>query len=100
MTLSLSHHAAIRLQQRGLPHHLIEALMSHADYEAPVGGGCMVLRMSRDRLRDPEVASSLGADRERLRGLSVVWSEQTGEIVTVLRPRRRPMGRRYRRGGQ
>jgi len=74
--------------------------MSYADYEAPVGGGCTVLRMTRERLNDPEVAANLGADRERLRGLSVVWSDRTGEIVTVLRPRRGPAGRRYRRGGR
>jgi hypothetical protein len=99
MTFALSNHAATRVQQRGLPHHLIDALMSHADFEAPVGGGCTVLRMTRDRLSDPDVAACLGADRERLRGLSIVWSDRTGEIVTILRPRRGPAGRRYRRGG-
>jgi hypothetical protein len=99
MTFALSTHAAMRAQQRGLPHHLIEALMNYADFEAPVGGGCTVLRMTRDRLEDPDLADRLGAERERLRGLSIVWSERTGEIVTVLRPRRGPVGRRYRRGG-
>lgn len=99
MAFALSNHAAIRVQQRGVPHHLIEALMSYADFEAPVGGGCTVLRMTRDRLADPDLAGRLGAQRERLRGLSVVWSERTGEIVTVLRPRRGSPGRRYRKGG-
>ena len=99
MTFALSKHAAIRTQQRGVPHHLIDALMSHADFEAPVGGGCIVLRMTKDRLDDPDLATSLGAERERLRGLSIVWSERSGEIVTVLRPRRGSAGRRYRRGG-
>jgi len=99
MTFALSNHAAVRVQQRGVPHRLIDALMSHADFEAPVGGGCTVLRMTQDRLNDPDLAGSLGADRERLRGLSIVWSQRTGEIVTVLRPRRGPAGRRYRRGG-
>jgi hypothetical protein len=99
MTFALSNHAATRVQQRGLPHHLIDALMSYADFEAPIGSGCTVLRMTRDRLSDPDVAACLGADRERLRGLSIVWSERTGEIVTVLRPRRGPAGLRYRRGG-
>jgi len=99
MTFALSKHAAMRIQQRDVPHHLIEALMSHADFEAPVGRGCTVLRMTRDRLDDADLAASLGGKRERLRGLSVVWSERTGEIVTVLRPRRGSAGRRYRRGG-
>lgn len=99
MTYALTQHAAVRTQQRGVPHHLIDALMSYADFEAPVGGGCTVLRMTRERLEDPDLADRLGAERERLRGLSIVWSDRTGEIVTVLRPRRGSAGRRYRRGG-
>lgn len=100
MSFALSNHAAIRTQQRGVPHQLIDALMSYADFEAPVGGGCTVLRMTRDRLDDPDLADCLGAARDRLRGLSIVWSERTGEIVTVLHPRRGPTGRRYRRGSR
>lgn len=99
MTFEMTQHAAVRTQQRGVPHHLIDALMSYADFEAPVGGGCTVLRMTRDRLDDPDLADRLGSERERLQGLSIVWSERTGEIVTVLRPRRGSAGRRYRRGG-
>ena len=98
MAFALSNHAVVRTQQRGVPHHLINALMCYADFEAPVGGGCTVLRMTRDRLADPDLAEDLGAARERLRGLSIVWSERTGEVVTVLRPRRGSAGRRYRRG--
>jgi hypothetical protein len=100
MTYGLTQHAAVRTQQRGVPHHLIDALMSYADFEAPVGGGCTVLRMTRDRLEDPDLADHLGAERERLRGLSIVWSDRTGEIVTILRMRRGGKGRRYRRGAQ
>ena len=36
MTYALTHHAAVRTQQRGVPHHLIDALMGYADFEAPV----------------------------------------------------------------
>jgi hypothetical protein len=70
MTVVLSTHAAMRTQQRGVPHRLIDALMNYADFEAPVGGGCTVLRMTRDRLDDADLADRLGAERERLRGLS------------------------------
>lgn len=98
MTFALSNHAAMRTQQRGVPRHLIDTLMTYADFEAPVGGGCTVLRMSRDRIDDPDLADPLGAKRDRLCGLCIVWSERTGEIVTVLRPRRGATGRRYRRG--
>lgn len=100
MSIALSAHAVLRTQQRGVPHHIVDALVSYADFEAPVGGGCTVLRMSRDRLNDPDIADRLGAERERLRGLSIVWCDRTGEVVTVLRPRPGPAGRRYRRGGR
>ena len=46
----------------GVPHRLIDALMSYADFEAPVGGGCTVLRMTRDRLDVPDLTDRLGAD--------------------------------------
>ena len=36
--------------------------MSYADFEAPVGGGCTVLRMTRDRLDVPDLTDRLGAD--------------------------------------
>lgn len=99
MTFALSNHAARRSQQRGVPPHLIDALMSYADFEAPVGGGCTVVRLTRDTLDDPDLVECLGGERQRLSGLSIVWSERTGEIVTILRPRRGSAGRRYRRGG-
>ena len=100
MAYALSNHAAVRTQQRGVPHHLIDALMDFADFEAPIGSGCTVLRMTRDRFEDPDLANHLGAERERLRGLSIVWSDRTCEIVIVLRLRQGPAGRRYRRGGR
>ena len=34
MLYALSKHAALRVQQRGVPHHLVAALMKHADFEA------------------------------------------------------------------
>ena len=98
MNYALTHHAAIRAQQRGLPRHLISTFMENADFEAPIGSGCTVIRMTDKRFQDTELAVTLGSDRERLRGISIIWSERTSEIVTVIRPRRGPAGRRYRRG--
>jgi len=99
MTYAFIQHATLRTPQRGVPHHLIDALMSYADFEGPVSGGCTVLRMTRDRLDDPDLAHRLGAERERLRGTSIVWLHRTEEIVTVLRARRGSAGRHYRSGG-
>lgn len=100
MTFALIQHAVVRTQQRGVPHHLIDTLMSFTEFEAPVGGGCTILRMTRDRLDDLDLADRLNSGRVRPRWPSSVWSERTGENVTVLRLRRLPAGRRYRRGRQ
>lgn len=98
MTYALSAHASVRLQQRGIRRQTFHALMVHADFEASVGGGCSVLRLTEDALDDPEIIASIGRDRERARRLSVIWNGDTGEIVTILRSRRGLTGRRYRRG--
>ena len=80
MTFALSSHAAMRTQQRGVPHRLIDALMSYADFEAPVGGGCTVLRMTRDRLDDPDLADRLGAERDMYPGEpGVVQSKRSSD---------------------
>lgn len=84
MTYALTQHAAVRTQQRGVPHHLIDALMSYADFEAPVGGGCTVLRMSRARLEDPDLADRLGAERglSALSGRRNTVDAQRGRLTT------------------
>jgi hypothetical protein len=96
MSYILSKHASCRVQQRGVRPYLLAALMAHAEFDATVGGGCSVVRMNSRQLRDPE----LRQHRERLRRLSVILSDNTGEIVTVLRPRRGSAGRRYRKGAR
>lgn len=96
-TLSLSQHAAIRANQRGVTHALIDALISHADYEMPVGDGCTVLRMSRERLQDRDVRRELGSIIDRLKNLAVVWNYEESKVITVLHDHGKSAGRRYRR---
>jgi hypothetical protein len=95
--LALSRHAASRANQRGVPGRLIDALVANADLEHPVGGGCTVLRISRERLEGRDLRRTLGPACDRLRTLALVWSEQTSEVVTVLHDRGGAQGRRYRR---
>jgi len=95
-TLTLSRHAAVRTQQRGMPHHLLHAFLDHADIDAPAGGHCRLLRISRERLRDRSVREELGADADRLARLAVIWSSETGTIVTVMHQHAGGAGRRYR----
>ena len=44
MTFAISNGAAMRTQQSGVPHHLIDALMSYADFEAPTSVADLTLR--------------------------------------------------------
>lgn len=95
MTMSLSHHASIRANQRGIPHALLQTLIEQADVETPVGGGCYALRVSRRRLQDVDVRRSFGGLADRVPKLAVVCSGDDGSIVTVLHDQG-AVGRRYR----
>lgn len=94
--IDLSAHAGVRVQQRGAPHHLIDALLEHADIDAPAGGGCRFLRVSRWRLQDRSVRAELGSRADRLARLVLVWNDATASIVTVLHHHEGLAGRRYR----
>jgi hypothetical protein len=76
---------------------MLDALITYADFEAPVGSGCTVLRFSHQRLMDGDLRAVLGATVDRLRSLAVVLADDTGDVVTVLHDHGRSKGRRYRR---
>jgi hypothetical protein len=95
MTMSLSHHASIRANQRGIPQALLQTLIEQADVETAVGGGCFALRVSRRRLQDVDVRRSFGGLIDRASKLAVVCSGDDGSIVTVLHDQG-ANGRRYR----
>lgn len=94
---SMSHHAAVRANQRGITHQMIIDLLAHADVEAPVGRGCTVLRLSRRRLQDGDLRAGLGSNPDKLASLALVWSEDSAEVVTVMVDHGGAKGRRYRR---
>jgi hypothetical protein len=94
---AMTRHASIRANQRGVTHDMLDALIAYADFEASVGGGCTVLRLSRDRLEDRDLRASLGSSADRLASLAVVLADDTGQIVTVLHDHGSAEGRRYRR---
>ena len=94
---SLTRHARNRAQQRGVPYALIEAVLSHADRNTPVGGNCTAFLVSKARLKDRKVRQTLGADADRLCGLFVVCADETGEVVTILHNAGGAKGRHYRR---
>jgi hypothetical protein len=70
--LSLSRHASLRASQRGVTNGMLQALIDNADYEAAVGGGCIVLRLSRQGLSygacsdHPLIVSGLSLSSSRM----------------------------------
>jgi len=80
----MSQHATRRCQQRGVPHEVVQLLLDHHDLDREAGSGCRILRISRRRVRsdaamlEPQLA-------RRLENLAVIWSDDRGQIVTVLR---------------
>lgn len=94
MQLEISQHAAVRMNQRGVPRQLLEQVLIHADVEVPVGRGCTSFSVSRERLGDRDVRRSFGAQVDHAAGIAVVCGDM-GAVVTVLRVRREA-GRRYR----
>ncbi|MGH7020861.1 MAG: hypothetical protein ACREEY_13315 [Brevundimonas sp.] len=94
---ALTRHAEARANQRGVQQDVIEAILHHADVDVPVGGGCSALRLSKRRLKDAALRKRLGSQLDRLAGIAVVCSDETGEIVTVLHDHGGADGRRYRR---
>ena len=75
---------------------MIEDLLAHADVEAPVGGGCAVLRVSKERLRDRTLKAQVATRPEKLASLALVWSDEAAEVVTLLVDHGGAKGRRYR----
>ena len=94
---SMTCHAAIRANQRGITHQMIADLLAYADVEAPVGGGCTVLRVSRRRLQDGDIRADLSSNPDKLASLALVWSDDSAEVVTVMVDHGGAKGRRYRR---
>ncbi len=94
---ALTRHAAVRANQRGVTHQMLDALIAWADVEASVGGGCTALSFSRQRMLDRDLRAVLGAAADRLTSLAVVLCDDTGDVVTVLHDRGGAQGRRYRR---
>lgn len=94
MNLEISHHAGVRMNQRGVPTELLERVMAHADIEAPVGGGCTAFSVSRQRLKDRDVRRSFGGSIDQAAKIAVVCGDD-GSIVTVMKDWG-TVGRRYR----
>ncbi|WP_136057756.1 hypothetical protein [Candidatus Halocynthiibacter alkanivorans] len=70
--------------------HFLDVLVEHANVDHPIGGNCNLLRVSSRQAR------RLNSD-DRLGKYALIWSEDTGTIVTVMPLHRGKGGARYRR---
>jgi hypothetical protein len=88
-----SYHARIRAKQRGITDDQIDAVVRYADREAHRGNGCASIWISRQELQRLGPKTPEGTPTDRLRGLTVLESnDQT--CVTVFRNRRSKIYRR------
>lgn len=88
--LRISRHAEWRCARQGVSQSKLNALLSRADREVPVGGGAISLNLSR------AAAAACGIDG--IGRLAAIVADNT--LVTVLPTSDGPAGRRYRRGVQ
>ena len=55
----MSNHAEIRAKQRGVRKTSVRTLIDLADFEVPVGGGCVAIRLARAQYFDSDVCQDL-----------------------------------------
>jgi hypothetical protein len=66
------------------PAALVDAVLRYHDVELDQGGERTLLKLSERRMREPEVASALGADAARATRVAILWNERESEIIRVL----------------
>lgn len=66
------------------PASVVDAVLRFHDVALDQGGERTLLRLSADRLHEPEVASALGADAARAARVAILWNERESEIIRVL----------------
>jgi hypothetical protein len=67
-----------------LPGAVVDAVLRFHDQELDQGGGRTLLRLSRDRLGQPEVSRALGEHAPRAARVSILWNERESQIIRVL----------------
>mgnify|MGYP001252665760 CR=1 FL=1 len=69
----LSHHALLRMQQRSIPHRVVELLIELAD-PVDAGDGCMLLRFDADSW----------AEARRIAGGRATWLDRYRNAYVIL----------------
>jgi hypothetical protein len=82
--MSFSRHAMVRARQRGVLPAQVSALLAHGDMEVRRGGRCYAIWISKRALRQLGPMTPEGIPTDRLRGLTIVQSDDEGS-VTIFR---------------
>ena len=85
--MKLTKHAEKRMNQRGAKHDFVEELITNADIETPVGGGCLMLRVSPERANQCR-------HRDKIARFGVIMCGSTEQIITVAAVYKNHFGRR------
>lgn len=85
--ISLSNHAKNRCRQRGVNIERIRKLLENADIDIPVGRNCRAFCISRKHARTLKAGDHLSR-------LIVIYSDDTGKVVTVFHAFHRRLFRR------
>src|SRR3954466_5559493 len=89
----ISRHATARAQQRGISPAQVFAVATHGDMETPRGGDCYAVWISKKTLRRLGPLTPEGVPTDRLKGLTILQSDDD-TLVTTFRSER---GKAYRR---
>ena len=94
----ISNHAATRAKQRGIKNESVHTLIDWADFEVPVGAGCIAVRLARAQYFDSEVHKNLRGGFDSIKNVVLIVDECTGDVVTILHDYGTAKGRIYRKG--
>lgn len=90
LNVTMTKHAQIRCQQRGIKRGDVESILTHADVENPAGDGAVVISISRQRAKFISV-------NDVARRCAVILSED-GVIITACQIHNTRHGKAWRRG--
>jgi hypothetical protein len=72
------------LERPALPGTVVDAVLRFHDETQDQGPGRSLLRLSKKRLRAPEVKAALGKLAPRAANVAILWNEDESQIIRVL----------------
>lgn len=94
---TITHHARVRCQQRGIKNETLQLVAVNADMRTHAGSGCVAYRMSDRRISQLSKRTETGSALERAKNIVLVIDESENSVITVMHDYGGKAGRRYRR---